>query len=282
MKKILTILIVVVAVVAVIGFTKNLIIEKAIEKWAATVTGLKLDIGSINVGIIKTIVHIKSLKLENPSGFSDRTMIDMPEIYIHYDLPAIIGGKIHLPELRLAIKEFVVVKNKNGELNLNSLRTVMANREGKTPSQVSPGKAPEIKIDLLKLSIGKAIYKDYSRGGTPYIREFNINLNESYTNVDDPYELANIIVVKALTGTSIANLANFDLNSLQGTVGDTLASAQKLAGSVTDARQAIAATQETATNTVKTAAETAKQAQGTVKQAAETVKDIFKSSFGSD
>lgn len=282
MRKLFIILAVILVTIFAIGLAKDAIVKASVEKGVELVTGLKLSIRSIHVGVLKTVVDIKGLRLANPPGFVDRTMADIPEIYVHYDLPAVMGGKIHLPEARLILKEFVVVRNERGELNLNALRTVQAQKEGKSPSQMAAGKAPEIMIDRLSLSIGKVVYKDYSRGGSPYIREFNINLNESYTNVDDPYKLANLIVVKALMDTSIAGLANFDLRGLQSTVGDTLASAQKLVAAVGDAQKAIAVTQETASGTVKVATETAKKAQATAQQAAEAVKDIFSNPFGSN
>lgn len=268
MNKYLKILIIAVAVIFVAAIAKDAIIKIAVEKGAGLVTGLRLNIGELNVGIFKQAVAIKNLRVLNPKSFPDKNMIDMPEIYVNYDLPAIIGGKIHLPEVRLNLKEFVVVKNAKGELNLNALRTVQAQKQGKAPSQAAPGKAPNIKIDSLKLSIGKVIYKDYSKGSTPDVKEFNVNINESYTNIDNPYTLASLIVVKALMNTSIASLTNFDLRGLQGTVGDTLASAQKMASTATAVAQ-------------KTVAATQEQAATAVKQAADTVQNVLKNPFSS-
>lgn len=274
MKKIWIVLAAVIVVIFVIGLAKDTIVKMSVEKASAMVTGLKLRIRTIHVGIFKTAVDIRGLRLENPKGFVDRTMAYIPEIYVHYDLPAIMAGKIHLPEARLVLREFVVVKNQKGELNLNALKTVQAQRERKPLSQISPGKAPEIMIDKLSLSIGKVIYKDYSRGATPFIQEFNINLNETYTNVNDPYKLASLIVVKALMNTSIARMANFDLQGLQGTIGDTLASAQKMVAQAGDV-------QATAKEAVGTATKAAKGAQATAKQAVSAVKDMFKNPFDS-
>jgi len=268
MKKLFIILVALACVILVLLFAKDIIIKTAVEKGVEFVTGLKLNIGSLNIGILKPIADIKNLQLFNPSDFPDRTMVDMPEIYVNYDLPAIIGGKIHLPEVRLALKEFVVVKNSEGKLNLDALKSVQAQKEGKSPSQKTAGKAPDIKIDSLKLSIGKVIYKDYSKGGAPDVKEFNINLNESYTNVDDPQALASLIVVKALMNTSIAALTNFDLQGLQGTVGGVLGSAQKMASTAAATVQAtIATTQE--------------KAKDTITQASDKMKDLLKNPFDS-
>jgi hypothetical protein len=257
MKKNIMIAVSVIAAVFLAALVKDAVIKSAVEQGAAIVTGLKLKIGGLNVGVLRPVVDIRNIRLLNPAGFPDRTMVDMPVVYVKYDLPAIIGGTIHLPEAKLSLKEFVVVKNSKGELNLNALRTVKAHKEGRAPAQETPAKAPKIKIDKLTLNIGRAVYKDYSKGGAPLIKEFDVNINETYTDVEDPYALASLIVVKSLMNTSIASLTNFDLKGLQGTVGDTLATAQKAA------------------------TEAAKKAQDTVKEAADTMKDLFKNPFAS-
>jgi uncharacterized protein involved in outer membrane biogenesis len=234
MKKVWIILLTVVGVIIVVLLAKDFIIKASVEKGVELVTGLKLKIGSLNVGILKPIIDIKNLKLLNPVDFSDRTMVEMPEIYVNYDLPAIIGGKIHLPEVRLALREFVVVKNAKGSLNLDAFKTVQAQKEGKPSAQNTSGKAPQIKIDTLQLNIGKVIYKDYSKGSAPDVKEFNVNLNERYTNVDNPQALVNLIVVKALMNTSISALTNFNLKGLEGSIGGVVAGAEKMTSTAVD------------------------------------------------
>lgn len=275
MKKWIVILAVVIAVAAGFAVVKDTLIKAAVEGGAQMVTGLKLSIRSLHAGILKTVVSIRDLRLANPAGFSDPEMVVMPEVYVHYDLPALLRGTVHLPEARVALAEFVVIKNAKGELNLNALVPVKAQKKGAKASQVASGKAPALKIDKLTLIIGKVVYKDYSRGGEPSVKEFPINLNETFTNVDDPYQLASLIVVKALMNTPVAALANIDLKGLQGTVGEALASAQKIAATAGNAKEAAAAVQVQA-------ATAAKQAQDAAQQAAGSVKDLFKNNpFGS-
>jgi hypothetical protein len=156
-------------------------------------------------------------------------MLDMPEIYVDYNLPAVFKGKVHLEEMRIDMNEFIVVKNEKGELNLNSLKVVQAQKEAEKPETKEKGKVPEIQIDNLELKIGKVVYKDYSEGGTPSVKEFNINLKEKYRNIKNPYALVSLIVVKALMNTTIASLIDFDLGELQSTISDTLLTAQKVA-----------------------------------------------------
>jgi len=276
-KKPITILVGILAILLVLSFAKDMIVKVSVEKGVQVVTGLPLKIRGFNVGIIKTLVGIKDLRLFNPKGYKDKIMLDMPEIYVDYDLPAIFKGKIHLQEMRINMKQFTVVKNENGELNLDSLKVVQAQKEGKKPQEKTAkegGKAPEIQIDSLKLKIGKVIYKDYSRGGAPSVKEFNINLDEEYENITDPYSLVSLIIVKTLMNTTIASLTNFDLGGLKGTVSDTLASAQKVMGEA--AAQAEAAVQEGARQAQEAAAQAQKEAEKALTDAQKSIQDATK------
>jgi outer membrane lipoprotein SlyB len=271
MKKILIVLGIIVVVLVVAALAKNSIIASAVSSGVHAATGLTLKIGSINVGVLRPIVHIKNLRLENPAGFADRTMADLPEIYVNYDLPSIMSGANHLREARLDLKEFVVIKNQKGELNLDSLQVV---REQKQRS--APAPAPKIKIDTLDLKIGKAVYKDYSGGGAPKVMEFPVNLDQRFTNVESYDDIVKLIIVKALMNTTIGQLTNFALGGLEGSISGVLGSAQNItavAGNV----QAVAGQ---AAQTAKQATQAAKQATEAAKQATDAVSDVFKNPFG--
>ena len=272
MKKTLTsIIIIVIAVAIVFSAAKNTIARLSVEKGVEVVTGLTLKMRSLSIGVITTNVGIEDMRLFNPPGFEDRVMLDMPEIYVDYDLPAIFRGVVHLPKARIDLKEFVVVKDKNGRLNLDSLKVVQQEKAPTAPpaEPKEKGKAPAIRIDSLQLKIGKVIYKDYSKGGMPSIQEFDINIDEEYTDIDDPNQLVSLIVVKALMNTTVGRLANFDVKGLESNLGDTLKNAQKVTA------EAAAKAQETVKATAETAKETTKTATETVKNTAESLKSVF-------
>jgi len=276
MKKLLAVIVGVAAIVFTLSFFKDMLVKTAVEKGVKVVTGLRLKIGGFNLGIINTLVGIEDLKLYNPAGFQEPVMLDMPEIYVDYNLPSFFQGNIHLEEMRIDMKEFMVVRNKSGALNLDSLKVVQAHKEGKKPGEKTKteAKMPKIQIDNLQLKIGKVVYKDYSKGGSPSVREFNVNLNEKYKDITDPYSLVSLIVVKALMNTSIANLTNFDLRGLQNTVSDTLAGTQKIATEAAKkARETITATTQTTQKAVKETAET-------LQKTTEGLKDVLGMPFG--
>ncbi len=239
MKKILTVVVIIVLTFAFLAAVKNTIAKIAVEKGVEVVAGLQMKMRALNIGLIKTVVDIKGLRIFNPPTFPDKVMLDAPEIYVDYDLGDIIKGKIHLKELRINVKEFIAVKKKDGELNLNSLR-VVKDSSGRKEEKPSQGSAmPEVQIDTLSLKIGKVIYKDYSAGGEPSVKEFDINIDESHQDVDDPEKLVSLIVISALRKTAIARLTNFDLGNLEGIMSETIKLATTTASSATAATQEV-------------------------------------------
>jgi hypothetical protein len=248
MKKWMMIAVMTVVVFACASFVKDITIKMAVEKGTELVTGLRLKMGGLRVGIIRQVVSIKDLKIFNPEGYKDKVMLDMPEIYLN--------------EVRINMKEFTVVKNAKGELNLDSLKVVKSQKEGSSAVKEEKDGTLKMHIGKLYLKVGKVYYKDYSKGGEPTVTEYNLNLDEKYTDIDDPYSLVSLIVVKSLNGTSIGRLANFDVKGLSGTIGDTLSTATS--GATKTVSKAKAAAEEAA-----------KGASETVKNASETIKNML-------
>ncbi|MBU1146725.1 MAG: AsmA family protein [Candidatus Omnitrophica bacterium] len=234
MKKLFSIIIIIVVILIASIFTKNIIAKTVVSTGVRAVTGLKLDMKSFNIGVFRSAIDINNLRLFNPRQFEDRLMIDIPEIYVDYDLGALLTKKVHLEEVRLNLNEFIVVKNKEGELNLDSLKAVKEQKETAKKSPKKKTKTSNLQIDVLELKIGRVIYKDYYNRATPSVREYKVNINERYENIDDPKKLANLIVLKALMNTPIANLTGFDLGLLDEGLGATLGAALKAGETVTD------------------------------------------------
>ncbi|NQT32954.1 MAG: DNA-binding protein [Candidatus Omnitrophica bacterium] len=288
MKILKKVLIGVLIVVVVLALGKDIIIKTAVETGVSATTGLGLNIKKFKLGMMKSLVDIGDLRMYNPRGFEDKLMLDMPEIYVDYEVTPLFKGKVHLKKISINMSEFVVVKNKNGDVNINSIKTVKAvekkKAEPKKKKKAEPakkGKAPRIQIDELNLKVGKVVYKDYSAGGDPKVQEFKIDLDETYNNITDPATLVNLIIVKALARTSIARLTNFDIGALQGSVADSMAAAQKLAEERLAAAQALIGDKTKALSQAGgQAKQAASDASDTVKKAADDLKDTFKMPFG--
>jgi hypothetical protein len=203
---------------------RNQIIKAGASATIKAISGLDLHIGKLDVGIFRPAIEIKDLQMLNPSSYPEKMMMDLPGLYVKYDLPSIMKGTIHLPELKIDLREFVVVRVPGGQMNVNTLQALQPK---------GGGKPPQIAIDIMELNIGKVIYKDYSGKGSPKTSEFDINLHERYENITDANKLVALIVSKALANTTIAGVSSIvkSADKLIGSTASTLINTTQDVGS---------------------------------------------------
>ncbi|MDD5644716.1 MAG: AsmA family protein [bacterium] len=282
MKKfLLTVIVIILVIAAGLIVFKDTIIKGAIEKVVRDTTGLHLTMETLTVGLQNQTVDIKELKLRNPSDFEDKIMFDFPEIYVDCDVKAIMEKHVHLEDMTIHLRELSVVKNSKGELNLNALKAVA--REGEKPAEEKKAPAKEAKetkpmtwqIDKLHLKIEKAVYKDYSKGKTPEVYSFDINIDEQFENITDPYKLVVLLVTRTLAKTTIAQLANFNLKALEGSVSGIVAGVQEQATQAVDQLKKIADGEVPVGEGVKNITED-------TKKSVDSLKDQFKGLFKKD
>jgi uncharacterized protein involved in outer membrane biogenesis len=234
MKKLVIIIGIIVIIIALLLIFKNVLIKTAVEQGTKKVTGLELVIRDMDVGLLASKVDITDMQLLNPAGFPDKIMIDIPKFLVDVELASFFKKRAHVQTLELNLKELMVVRNKDRILNLSALKSVSEKQQKvKKPveqkEKEKEKETPQVTIDTLVLKIGKVVYKDYSWGTKPFTKTFTIGINEVYRDITDPKKLVNLIIVRALQKTDIAQLANFDLDSLKADVGDTLKTVEKAA-----------------------------------------------------
>lgn len=216
---------VLVVAVGLLLLAKNVILKFAVTRSVKAIAGLDLRVKDLDVGLLNTHLGVKGLQILNPSGFSEPVMVDMPEIYVDYELGSLFKGKAHLEEVRINLRELVVIRNAQGQVNVNALRPVRESpaKTEPTPPSKTPktGKPPAIEVDVLQLTIGNVVYKDYSTT-PPQVREFPLNVQERFEHITNPYALGSLILTRALTKTTIAQLANIDLQALQSQLTNTV------------------------------------------------------------
>jgi len=203
MKRVIVVgLIVVVIAVAAIVFGRNILARTIIVNGIKNVCGVGIKIDNLNIGLPN--VSISGLKIYNPSGFEDKLMADIPQIYVEFDLPAFFKNKVHLSKLKLDVKEMNVILNDKGKLNVNSLALLVPKSGG--------GKPPEVKIDELSIKIAKVAYKGYLPAVGVQSKEFNPNIDKTLHNVTEPSKVASEIMRDILSRIGISNFAQFDVS----------------------------------------------------------------------
>lgn len=221
-----------VVVLAVVVLARNTIVKAVVESGVGPATGLPVKLGKLDINFSKTLLDIENFEVKNPSGFHGTSLVEVPKLLVDYNLSDILKGNIHLENIEFDMKQFTVVKNEKGQLNLDSVKALQGTQKPSTEAQGPVSKAPAkpipVQIDLLTLKIGKVVYEDYS-SGSPVTKTFNINFNESYRNITDLNAVARMIVLKAMMSSGISNLVNFDIQGLSGTMTDVLNSSAQMA-----------------------------------------------------
>jgi hypothetical protein len=220
MKKWQKILIIVVVALVALSIIKNFVIKTAITSIGSSVLGAPLTIGHFSLGIVAQKVKIKNLRVYNPPGFPSEPMVDIPEAGVHFDVFALLGGKLHLPYIVFNLKEMVVVKDKNGKLNVDALK--IFEEKSKDPKKdekpdAKEGKAPAMQIDVMKLNIGRVIMKDYTKGDEPSILVYEVDLKDkTFKNITSPQELATVVMVQGLGPTALKGAKAYAAATLLG------------------------------------------------------------------
>jgi len=231
MKKIIYILVIIIGLGWLVSVFKNKIAKSFVEKAVAETTGLKLEISSLDIGLLKTELTVQDLRLFNPAGYKEPVMFYIPYVYLDYNFADLIKKNIHIENMELDLKELFVIKDKSGKFNLSALRPV---RKGEAlPSKAKPEEqapVPRLEIDKLLLKIGKVTYKDYSKDpDNPAITEFKLNFQGRYVHITDMRSLVKLIVGRALFDTALDKLANLDVGGLRATVEGAASAAKDAA-----------------------------------------------------
>ncbi|PIQ89088.1 MAG: hypothetical protein COV72_04655 [Candidatus Omnitrophica bacterium CG11_big_fil_rev_8_21_14_0_20_42_13] len=218
MKKKISSLLVIIAICLIsLLIFKNIFIKSLISLSASGVVGAPVKIGGFSLGVFKQSVRIKDFRIYNPKGYPDEAFLDIAQISVDYDLASLLKKKLHLPFIALDLRELVVIKNKEGKLNVDSLKVAQA-KERAPKKEEKPAEMMPMQIDVLKLNIGQVIFKDFSAGGEPSIQAFEIGVKDkTYTNITSAQQLAALVMVEAMKGTTIKGASIYGAASVLGT-----------------------------------------------------------------
>ena len=293
MRKNLRAIAVLICILFVLLFVgRNIFIKVAVETGVSIITGMKMKIGKLNIGIFKTEFGIQDVVVFNPKSYEEPVLLDLPEIFIDYNLKDIIGGLIHLEKLVFDLKTFNVVRNSSGKLNLSELipenKGQTKTKEVKENSKAeTKGEPLKFQVDSFDLRFGKLSFINYEGSvEKPKINAFEMNLNEHYENITTPHFLVALIVQKAILKAAYAKVTGFDMSGVQNAFKSSLGEAQKVASKAVDSAKEISSdvvevggkavdkTAEVGAAAAKTAAEAAKETVDVLKEQGKVLKGL--------
>lgn len=214
MKKIKFAIIVLVAL-AVFCVGRDFLLKSLIGTVAGTITGAPVHVGGLSLSVLRQRVSIANLRVYNPQGFPKDILVDIPRVTVAWDLGAILRGKLHLRELDIEIRELGLVKNKDGAMNVESLK-IVAEKKPEDKAGKKPAKQMPIEMDQVNLAMGRVVNKDYSVEGSPVIKVYDVNLKKSYRNITSAQQLAALIVAEPVKQAGIQGLKTYGAAMVAG------------------------------------------------------------------
>lgn len=202
------------------------VLEKAI--------GAPVSVGRFEMGLFSSSIGLHQITIKNPKGFHEKTLAEIHEISVKYDLPAFFRGKVHLKEIRLDFGDVTIEKNAS-QVNLLELGAVKGMTKDKKPGREktksekpAAKKGPALQIDEVFVNIGKVRYVD-SAAEPPSVKEYDLGLhNETFKNVTQSQDLVKGIAFLILRKVGMSSLnANFDM-LMKGVGGEIQSTFQKL------------------------------------------------------
>ncbi|MCX5714489.1 MAG: hypothetical protein NT033_06750 [Candidatus Omnitrophica bacterium] len=159
------------------------------------------------LNILSSTIHISGFKMYNPSGFPKGILVSCPKIKVIYDRATLFKQKRHFLLVEIELKEMGLTKNKAGKLNVDSLKIAQQSKSSSpTPMQ----------IDLVTLSIGKIVYKDYTIGTQPGVRVYDVNRQKSYKGIPTAQQLVLLVLAEPMKAAAIKNAEIYGAAMLTG------------------------------------------------------------------
>ncbi len=212
-------------VFVLLGMLKNGIVQGILSASLSKVMHVSVKIGGAKVSFLASSMNLRNVRVYNPRGFPEKLMVEAPQVAIDFEPQALLKGVFHFKEVKLNLKQVTVIKDKHGRLNVNALKPTEKEKEKVAPRVKEGENKPKTKlqIDRLQLTVGRVVYKDYSRGGEPQVQQFDVNINNRvYTHIDNPTALVSLIMVETLTRTTLGRLAELDLGVFRDTATKAL------------------------------------------------------------
>ncbi len=207
--------IVLIAIILAVVIFKDFLIQCAISNVGSTVLGAPVEVGSFGWNFFTQKIHIRDLRVFNPPGFPHQPLIDIPAIDVDYDLPSLMKGNLYFPYINVDLKEMVIVKNAQGQLNVDALK-VSQKTTGQSSSQAPQAVRP-LSIDVMKLSLGRTVYMDYSGTNRPLVKVFNVGFkNKTFKNIKSVQQLSVVILTQGVGSAAIKTAAIYGVATILG------------------------------------------------------------------
>jgi uncharacterized protein involved in outer membrane biogenesis len=146
-------------VVVVLALSFNRIVRDIARNAIEKNTGLPTQIAELRVSFLRPGVLVRGFKLSNTPEFGGGTFLDLPELHIELDRPALREDKVHLNLVRLNLAELHIVVDEKGRRNTEVVQQ-RTNSQRKEKPKKSESPREFAGLDRLDMTLGTLRYTD--------------------------------------------------------------------------------------------------------------------------
>lgn len=183
-------------VVVVAYFARNVIGRKAVETAAQQMTGFPLDVGDLSVSPFANTMDAHGITLRNPADFEEPICAEVDRVFINYDLPSMFGGAHHVFEMRLEIKEVVIATDRKGETNVARLKGIMMSGAD------SPTK---FRVDALRIKVARVTHVT-GLGDGVMRSPHDVKLDVTYRHITDSTQINKLVLLAVLSRVKLPDV----------------------------------------------------------------------------
>lgn len=207
MKLLLRIVLVLALLVLVVVWFSGRIVGGLAKTAVEQATGFGVELGDIQVNVLRPMVRISNLKLTNPAEFPHPEALTVREAGVELAWSSLFSSTVRVRNVTLDIPRVVMVRTPEGS-NLEALSKGRKKDEAGTQEKPAPTTGPEsggqpaepapekpkraLLIDAMTVKFGEMEVRQYSRraGEEPAVLTIPVNLDRSYTNVTNIEQVA--------------------------------------------------------------------------------------------
>lgn len=149
----------IVIVVLVVVSQLDRVVKMGVEMGGSTALGVKTQLSSASVSVVRGKLELQGLDVANPPGFTSPTFLKAGVIRVDVSLPELIKKEAHVQEITLEGPEFTY-ELKDGQTNVSVLMERLQKAESAPPPEPSgepkqEGEPVKLKVDLLRVADAK-------------------------------------------------------------------------------------------------------------------------------
>jgi hypothetical protein len=167
-------------VVGLVVFAWATLLSTVVEHELRNVTGFDFHLAVLSANPFSGHVTVQGLAANNPPGYPTPDFVQLRELGAKVELyPWLFSRKIVVDDLDLDLEKIVLVRRHDGKTNVGQLMAAFA--ASSTPTTSKP--APYL-LKALHLRVDRLVFSDFE-GDKPVERTYQLNIDQSYSNVSD-------------------------------------------------------------------------------------------------